>query len=87
MSRYLRKERRNMCTSHLIFIQHMCLEQSWRRHALAYSRGYSHEHDRPMKDTQALRTSLSPARPRMVNPHHLPGDRSVHAKARLGNPA
>lgn len=40
-----------------------------------------------MEDTQALRTSLSPARPRKVNPHHLPGDRSAHAKAGLGNPA
>lgn len=40
-----------------------------------------------MEDTQALRTSLSPARPRKVNLHHLPGDRSAHAKAGLGNPA
>lgn len=90
MSRYLRKERAqehvHQSFDHF-FIQHMCFEQLWGRRALGYRRGYSHEQDRPMEDTQALRTSLSPARPRKVNPHHLPDDRSAHAKAGLGNPA
>lgn len=90
MSGHLRKERAQEHVHQSLdhsFIQHMCFEQSWGRHALGCRRGYSHEQDRPMEDTQALRTSLSPARPRKVNPHHLPGDRSAHAKAGLGNPA